>query len=344
MAAHDLSFLTDELLEVQREHEAALEQLCRGEQPPYVPTFANQVHALPHTGPYDAEAWLAEKLNALRENAETLNDPVTYRPFALSLGRFDLHFASAVMGCPVHQGETGPVWWTPLPKLGQHMQDFCAPDLDENPLFQEMVGVLRFVAQATEGRIPIELPYVSEPLVAAVDMFGEQFLEAVAAEPELAEHVLDQITTTILDMRRRFFQAAPDAPLLAHGFTSRMMPRGCTLLYGCTTHLVSGETYRKHIEERDRQLFRCHADGGCVHLCGQHTQHLDTWRAMPEVKSLQLNNRACDDLETYWRDLRDDQFVILVPSERVSLNDALRITGGRRLVVAGESKEQIPVR
>jgi len=341
---YDLSFLTDELTEVQGGHESTFESLCRGDQPGYVPTYVCDVQALPHVGPYEAEEWLEDKLRHFSENAATYRDEMNWRPFALSLARYDLHFASAVMGSPVFRKEEGPVWWTPLSQLGVTMEDFRAPALDENPLFQEMLRLLKFTVEATEARIPIEIPYVSEPLVAAVDLFREDFLAALVVEPELAERLLDEISYTILEMRRQFVAAAPGAPLRAHGFTSRIMPRTYTLLYECTTQLVSSEMYRRHVLHRDQELFECHAAGGGIHLCGHHTQHIPAWQAALQVKVIQLNDAAADDLETYWRSLRPDQFIIFMPTAHTTVEDALRITGGRQLVVNTAVEERIPLR
>jgi hypothetical protein len=64
---------------------------------------------------------------------------------------------------------------------------------------------------------------------------------------------------------------------------------------------------------------------------------------MPEVKSLQLNDAANDDLEEYWSNLRPDQFVILVPSERMTAENALEVTGGRQLVINMTTEKRIPV-
>jgi hypothetical protein len=340
---HDISFITPELLQLQAAHEACYEQLCRGEQPPFVPAFESDLHVMPMVAPYDGEAWLAEQLAHFKANYESYLDEITYRPFVLSLGRFDLHFASAVMGCPVFEGEEGKVWWTPLSKLGRSMAEFRAPELDDNALFQEMLGLLRFVAQATEGRIPIEIPYVSEPLIAAVDIFGEEFLQTLARDPDAADRILDAIMATILEMRRRFLATAPEARLWAHGHNQRMVPPGYTVLYGCTTQLISAKNYETHILPRDRELLKCQAHGGAIHLCGRHTQHCPAWQRMPEVKALQLNDAACDDLESYYSHLRPDQYIIFVPSEDVTLEDALKITGGRQLALNAMVDKRVPV-
>ena len=53
---YDLSFLTSDLFQVQREHERRLEQLCRGEQPSCVPTFASFVLSLALKRPCESPA------------------------------------------------------------------------------------------------------------------------------------------------------------------------------------------------------------------------------------------------------------------------------------------------
>jgi hypothetical protein len=58
---------------------------------------------------------------------------------------------------------------------------------------------------------------------------------------------------------------------------------------------------------------------------------------------IQLNDRAADDLETYWRGLRRDQYIVLTPSDRVTVEDALRVMGGEQLVITGEVHRLLPV-
>jgi len=340
---YDTSFLDAETMAVQREHHRRLEMLCRGEQPDSVPAFAACVPRMPLVGPYDAGACLAEGLAELRNRAATFRDPATYRPFALSLARYDLHFPAAIMGCPIHMDEHGQTWWTSLSQLGRTIDEFRCPDLDANADFQEMLDLLRFVVEATEGRIPVEIPYVSEPLILGVDLFGNDFLALLAGDPDRADRFIESITTFILDMRRRFLEAVPGAPLIPHGSCGRPVPEGYNLLYECTTHLISGPAYERHFRDRDRGLMRCAATGAGIHLCGAHTQQCSAWQHAPELKMIQVNDRATEDLEVYWRNLRPDQYIVFMPCEAVSLDDALRITRGRQLVVEAEVEKPIPV-
>ena len=46
--------------------------------------------------------------------------------------------------------------------------------------------------------------------------------------------------------------------------------------------------------------------GGMMHLCGRHTQHIPAWNAMESLRCVQLNDAAAEELEVYWKNMRDD--------------------------------------
>jgi hypothetical protein len=119
----------------------------------------------------------------------------------------------------------------------------------------------------------------------------------------------------------------------------RCQPPGFGQLCGCTTHLLSAEQYREFIAPLDGALLRVYPHGGMIHLCGIHTQHIATWRDMPSVRAVQLNDRAAQDLPSYFAGLRDDQVIYLNPTPTMTAEDALRITDGRRLVVVGAAEK-----
>ena len=54
---------------------------------------------------------------------------------------------------------------------------------------------------------------------------------------------------------------------------------------------------------------------------------------MPVVRSLQLNDRAVDDLERYVTGLRPDQLLYVGPTEAFPLSRIIESTGGCRLVL-----------
>ena len=55
---------------------------------------------------------------------------------------------------------------------------------------------------------------------------------------------------------------------------------------------------------------------------------------MPNLRAIQINDDASRDLPHYFNGLRDDQIIYLNPCDGMTVEDALKITGGDRLVLA----------
>ena len=75
-------------------------------------------------------------------------------------------------------------------------------------------------------------------------------------------------------------------------------------------------------------------------ICGCTTQHIPSWKTMPEVKSVQLNDRAALDLPFYIEGLRDDQILYINYFDGMPCDQIQTITGGERVVFVGEFDEQ----
>ena len=54
---------------------------------------------------------------------------------------------------------------------------------------------------------------------------------------------------------------------------------------------------------------------------------------MKALKSIQLNDRASEDLQLYFDGLREDQIIYLIPCEGMPVEKALEITKGKRIVI-----------
>jgi hypothetical protein len=70
-----------------------------------------------------------------------------------------------------------------------------------------------------------------------------------------------------------------------------------------------------------------------IHLCGSHRQHLPVWREMESLRAVQLNDRASEDFEYYYNELRDDQIIYFFPTTEFTAESALEISKGRRIVL-----------
>jgi hypothetical protein len=74
-----------------------------------------------------------------------------------------------------------------------------------------------------------------------------------------------------------------------------------------------------------------------IHLCGAHAQLIPTFREMKHLRALQLNDRACADLGRYLEGLREDQVIYMYPCDEMPEEEAIRISGGNRLVLLGRN-------
>jgi hypothetical protein len=101
--------------------------------------------------------------------------------------------------------------------------------------------------------------------------------------------------------------------------------------------------YRRFIAPLDDELLSLYPNGGMIHLCGSHTQHIPAWREMKSLRTIQLCNRAAADLEIYYKELREDQIIYFEPCDEMSVERAVEITGGKRLVVEGNIERAIPI-
>jgi hypothetical protein len=60
---------------------------------------------------------------------------------------------------------------------------------------------------------------------------------------------------------------------------------------------------------------------------------------MASLCALQLNDRAAKDLETYYREMRDDVVFYVNPCEGMPVERILQITGGQRTVIVADLEE-----
>ena len=172
----------------------------------------------------------------------------------------------------------------------------------------------------------------------AVNLYGQQILVGMVDEPEAAKHdlqLINEILCRLHDWYRANVPVTCRQCILPH---ERCAPPDYGQLCGCTTHLISARMYRQFIAPLDDQLLSLYPNGGMIHLCGEHTQHIPAWREMKSLRAIQLNDRAAWDLERYYRELRPDQVFYLYPCEGMPVERILKITGGERVVIQGPAQ------
>lgn len=211
------------------------------------------------------------------------------------------------------------------------------PDLEKD----ETWNLARRAAKAfldADVKVPLfGTPTLSSALNIMINLYGEEALVAMLEDEEAAEHDLKVINDLIRTLHRWYRENIPAAQLQPVISWERTQPSGYGQLCGCTSHLLSGRLYGEMIAPLDDALLGDYPHGGMIHLCGVHAQHIECFREMKHLRALQLNDRAAHDLKLYLDGLRKDQIVYLYPCEGMTAEEAVRISGGKRLILIGRS-------
>ena len=339
MKASTKARLTDPKLLAAREgHMRRLAAMYGGErlQQPFVLCgYCGKGQADPYIDP---EQWVVEALDDLAANGDKLLDAVVFRPLAIEFDPYGVHFVDHIFGAEVFQVDSGmgaEYGWQ-AHYLDQPVGRLEPPDLDNDPTW----ALVRRVTEAfvsAEVTVPLfGLPVIASPLNIAVNLYGENILLAMVADPEAAHHDLGVINDLLCRLHRWYQAHLPAAQLQPTVAAGRTQPPGFGQLCGCTTQLVSARQYGHFIAPLDEALLSVYAGGGMIHLCGAHTQHIPIWRSMKALRAVQMNDRAIDDLATYYADLRDDQMLYCNPYDQMSVAQILEITRGHRTVICAD--------
>lgn len=321
-----------ELLKVREMHFSRLRNLYDGKQNASV-FFLNGILGHSNKDPYlDPENWIEECFESLIQYTEKAKDTVVFRPLVIEYGPYGVHFIDRIFGANVYFYENQ--WWSET--LSSAIGKLDYPDLDKDQTWQ-------LAKRATEAflnskvTVPLfGLPTLSSALNVAVNLYGEKFLLSIALDSRSAIHDLEIINNLICDLHRWYLSKIPLEQLQPVVAGWRTQPPGHGQLCGCTSHLLSASMYRDMIAPLDDQLLSVYPDGGMIHLCGVHVQHIPIWREMKSLKAIQVNDRASEDLEIYYNELRDDQIIYFNPTSNMTVEKALEITRGNRIVIVSE--------
>ncbi len=278
------------------------------------------------------EEWLNDALADMAAHAQDAADRRTFRPFVFDLDAYGTHYIDAIFGVAVAFRD-GQVWSEPLQS---DMAELAMPDLAASETFQASLRLARRATQAAQGRLFIATPVLSCPINIAINLYGGAFLEALIERPDAAAHALRVITEVIAASMAAFREVIPPALRLNSVGADRYAPPGHGFLDGCATHLVSAGHYRRVFAPLDAELLGSFPRPGMIHLCGAHEQHIPAWREMPQLRSVQLNDRAVEGLEAYVSGLRDDQVIYAMPCPTMPTERILELCPTHRLVLEGD--------
>ncbi len=329
------------LLATRDEHVAKLQRLFDGTSSECVYTLFG-VLGTAAVDPYkEPEAWVEQCLDDLAAQADLIQDKCVFRPLAVEYGIYGVHFVDKLFGADVHQHPESGQWYSDY--LEQPVGGLSYPDLAVDPTWQ-------LAQRATNAfvRADVPLPFFGLPTIAsvlniAVNLYGQDVLEAMVSDPRSVVHDLAVIGHLLLDLHRWYLQTVPREQLQPVVSWQRTQPPGFGQICGCTTQLISAAMYERYAAPWDERVLAAYPNGGMIHLCGHHTQHLAVWRSMRSLRAVQLNDAAAEELAAYFHGLRSDQVIYLNPCAAMTVADAMKITGGQRLVIVDDVSKPPPV-
>jgi len=332
--------LDPELLKIREMHLSRLANLYAGKLNDYA-FVLNGILGHSSKNPYlGPEIWLEECLESLCQYAEKAKDNVVFRPLVVEYGPYGVHFIDRIFGAKVYFYENQ--WWADFLKSPVGTLEY--PDLNSDDTWQLAIRAAEAFINSKVTVPLFGLPTLSSALNVAVNLYGAEFLSSAILSPEAAAHDLKVINDLICGLHRWYLSKIPSDQLQPVVAGWRTQPQGYGQLCGCTCHLLSAGMYRDMIAPLDDQLLSVYPNGGMIHLCGVHTQHIPVWREMKSLKAIQTNDRASEDLEIYFAELRDDQIIYLNPTNTMTVERAMEITGGHRIVIVAEVPDPLPVR
>jgi hypothetical protein len=290
----------------------------------------------------EPETWVDQALDALAEETACLDDRTVFRPLFVNPWPYGVHFVDRLFGATVYELDGEQDNWQ-VRMIESPVGELRPPDLEASPAWELARRIARAFLEA-EVTVPLFAPPVlSSPLNTALNLYGQRFLLAMLDDPSAARRDLRVITDVIVALHRWFQGAIPFGQLQMIAPGGRCQPPGYGQICGCSTHLVSGKLYAGFVAPLDDEVLSLYPNGGMVHLCGSHSQQVSIWRDMASLRAVQINDRAAEDLEVYFGELREEQIVYVNPCDGMPVEQIMRITAGQRVVIAADLEEPPPL-
>lgn len=325
----------------QATHRERINRLFAGEAVEQMIAIAGDFHG--YYGAADDNqltTWVRNELpGVVAAQREVADDPVNFRPLLVEFVPFGVHYVDALFGARIFHFEDQ--WWSEL--LPGTLADLTPIDVAAAPLFRWTLTALESILAALPPDHAVTFPIYSSPLNVAINLFGEAVLMELYDPTPATMAGLDVLTTAIIDLHRLTNTHFSSPRVRFYCSCSRYAPDDVGHICGCSTQLLGPETYARTLAPRDAALLASYPSGGTLHLCGHHTQHLPTWRAMPSLRAVQLNDAAADELPLYLRGLRDDQLIYIGPTAEMPVARIHALCGGHRIILQEALPSPLPV-
>ena len=277
------------------------------------------------------EEWIIDCLEDVANRIEDTKKEGTFVPVCISYPLYGVHFIDKIFGANVFFKDDQ--WWCEY--INTPIGNLSMPDLENNEVFTLAKRACLFFLDQNVKLPLFGLPTIASALNIIINLYGQEILIAMLTDQEAVKHDLRVIEDVLLAIHKWYRSILPPENLQPVVPAQRTQPFNYGQICGCSTALISAECYVDFIASLDAELLGIYPKGGMIHLCGSHLQHIKAFREMKELRAVQLNDRAAYDLEVYFNELRNDQILYLNPSKEMTVEKALRITHGNRLIIVG---------
>lgn len=279
----------------------------------------------------DPKQTLENDMKVLADYVYQYKSDKWFVPFCVEGEFYVVHFVDKIFGAEVffQDGQ----WYNRY--LNTEVGELEKPNLENDETWR----MAREYAQAfldSGTTVPLlGLPTIASALNIAINLYGEEILVAMLADPDAAKHDLEIINEVLMEIHQWYLDHIPMERLQPVISWGRTQPPGYGQICGCSTQLLSPELYEEFIMPLDNALLGVYPHGGMIHLCGAHEHLLPLFAKMENLKSVQLNDRASEGLEHYVKELREDQVIYLIPCKGMPIEKALEVAKGKKLIVNG---------
>ena len=310
-----------------------LENLFSGAPDPYLDEYVFVLYGIIGRSKLDMyeqpEEWIIGSLEDLAARINETEKEHCFVPVCFDYPLYGVHFVDKIFGTNVFFKE-GQWWCDYLPAPVGKLE---MPDLETNGVFGLAKRACTFFLEQNL-KVPLfGLPTIANTLNIIINLYGEEVLADMLTDPEAVIHDLRVIEDTLVALHQWYRKTIPEETRQPVIPQHRTQPFDFGQICGCSTALISADCYNSFVAPLDAELLGVYPHGGMIHLCGSHAHHINAFRNMKELRAIQINDRAAHDLAAYYLGLREDQIIYLNPCEGMTVENALRITGGQRLVV-----------
>ena len=314
-----------------------LDNLFTKKPDPYLDEHVFVLHGITGQSKLDMytqpEEWIIGSLEDLANRIGATEKENTFVPACFNFPLYGVHFIDKIFGANVFFKDGQ--WWSDC--LDKPVGTLEYPDFEKNEVIKFAKRGCEFFLEQNL-KVPIfGLPTIACALNVIINLYSEEVLMAMLSDEDAVRHDLKIINGTLVTLHQWYRKTIPVEKRQPVVPAQRTLPYDFSQICGCSTALISKKLYDEFIAPVDIELLAAYPNGGMMHLCGSHTHLIDTFRSMKELRAVQINDRAAADLKFYFNELRDDQIIYLNPCKDMTIETALEITGGERLVVVSDA-------